>query len=365
MIIRDVIQVLETLAPPSLQESYDNSGLLIGSDDQICRGALISLDCTEDVVDEAIQANCNLIIAHHPIVFSGLKRITGSNYIQRVVIKAIQHQIAIYAIHTNLDNVFDGVNAMICQKLKLQNTSILSPITENLSKLETYIPISSYDKVAAALFEIGVGNIGNYSHASFSTEGIGSFKGNEASNPVLGEKGKLEYVQEKKFESIFPNHLRNIVVKTLFNAHPYEEVAYNITNLLNSNNRIGAGMIGNLEHPMDFDDFLPYLKQNMGAKVIRHTKAIPSKISKVAVCGGSGSFLLKKALEHKADVFITGDFKYHEFFDAEDKIVIADIGHYESEQFTKELIFSYLSEKFPTFAFLLSKIETNPIKYYY
>ncbi len=363
MKIKEITSYLEAIAPLHYQESYDNSGLLVGHPEQEVTKALICLDSTEAIVDEAIKHNCDLIIAHHPIIFSGLKKLNGKNYIERTVIKAIQHRIAIYAIHTNLDNIHDGVNSMIANKLGLEDTYVLQPKKEILKKLIVFVPIDAVEKVASAIHEAGAGHIGNYSHTSFRAPGLGTFKGNEASQPSIGTKGQLEEVQEFRFETVFLAHLENKVLKAMFTAHPYEEVAYDIVHLDNLTDMVGAGKIGHLPQAMDSKDFLLWVKEKFNIQCIRHTNLVKKQVLNVAICGGSGSFLLQDAIRQNADVFITADYKYHQFFDAEDKIIIADIGHYESEQFTKELIFELLSQKFPNFALHFSELNTNPIKY--
>ena len=363
MKISKIIQYLEQVAPPQLQESYDNSKLITGNKSWECSGVLLTLDSTEKIIDEAIKTGCNLVIAHHPIVFSGLKSITGRNYIERTIIKAIKNDIAIYACHTNLDHISGGVNKKIADKIGLKNLKILAPKKQLLQKLFTYVPKQNAETLKNALFEAGAGQIGNYSECSFSTEGIGTFKGNESSNPTIGEKGTRHHENEIKLEVIFPSYLQSKIVSALKEAHPYEEVAYEILTLENVHQEIGAGMIGELENPMETREFLQYLKLNMQVSCIRHTDLIHSTIKKVAICGGAGSFLLENAKRSGADIFITGDYKYHQFFDADGQIIIADIGHYESEQFTPELIYDILSQKFDNFAIRLSKQNTNPINY--
>jgi dinuclear metal center YbgI/SA1388 family protein len=361
MTISNIISTFTALAPESYQESYDNSGLLTGNQSMECTGVLISLDCIESIIDEAIAANCNLIVAHHPIIFSGLKKINGKNYIERTIIKAIKNDIAIYAIHTNLDNVTNGVNTRIADRLGLIHQQILAPKSNTFSKLITFIP----KEIADAVSKAGCGHIGNYSEAGFSTNGTGTFKGDEHSNPLIGKPNVLESVSEVRFETIFPSYMQYKVIAALKQAHPYEEVAYDIISLQNSNQNVGLGMIGDLEVGLDSLAFLSFLKEKMKTKVIRHSALVKDQILKVAVCGGSGAEFLPYAIAQGADIYITGDNKYHQFFDAEDKIIIADIGHYESEQFTIDLIFEYLSEKFPTFALQKSKIDTNPVNYYF
>ncbi len=359
-----LIRHLETFAPLNYQEDYDNSGLIVGDPNEEIQGALVALDCLESVVDEAILHNCNLIITHHPIVFKGLKKITGKNYVERVVLKAIKNNIALYAIHTNLDHVSYGVNGVISGRLGLKNTKILSPKGSILKKLVTFCPTAQADQVRAAIFAAGGGNISNYSECSFNAEGFGTFKAGEDTDPFVGEKGQQHQEPEVRIETIFKSQDQRKVLIALFEHHPYEEVAYDIYPLENKLDSVGAGMIGWLEEALDGAEFLRLLKNNMDATVIRHTRLLPKKIRKVAVCGGSGSFLLQAAIAAGADAFVTADFKYHEFFDADEKLVIADIGHFESEQFTSDLLIDIIQEKFPNFAIRLTEHNTNPINYF-
>jgi dinuclear metal center YbgI/SA1388 family protein len=363
MKIKEVTNYLESLAPRAYQESYDNSGLLTGDPDSDVTGILTTLDCTEAVVREAIETNCNLIVAHHPILFKGLKKLTGANYIERTLLLAIRHHIAIYAIHTNLDNVHTGVNRKIAEKIGLKNLEILDPKTDTLSKLVTFIPGNDVDAVMKALHEAGAGQIGEYKNCSFRVEGTGTFQPTAAAQPHIGEAGKQEYVRETRVEVIFPSHRQGALLDALKAAHPYEEVAYYLSRLENTNQEVGSGMIGELPVPMEPIEFLRRLKSNMELNTIRYT-ALPVKtVQKIAVCGGSGSFLLPKAIQKGADLYITADFKYHEFFDADGRITVVDIGHYESEIFTKELLQELLIKKFPTFAVNFSRTVTNPISY--
>ena len=362
MKIKAVTEYLEEFAPRQYQESYDNSGLLTGNNGMEITGVLITLDITEEVIDEAIGKKCNLIIAHHPIIFRGLKKLTGSTYVERCVIKAIKHDIALYAIHTNLDNVLKGVNNQIADKLGLTGRKILAPKSEILTKLETFVPLGQKEAVLEELYAAGAGKIGKYDACSFQTKGVGTFKPSPEAKPFIGKANKLEEVNEVKIEVIFPDYLQQPVLNALKNSHPYEEVAYYLTSLQNTHQEVGAGLIGSLREPMDAMSFLRQVKSSMHLQAIRHTAPV-KQVQKVALCGGSGSFLIKAAKAAGADVFITGDVKYHEFFDAENSLMIADIGHYESELFTKELIYDILSKKFSNFALNLSEIVTNPISY--
>ncbi|RKD20160.1 Nif3-like dinuclear metal center hexameric protein [Pelobium manganitolerans] len=363
MQIKELTNYLESIAPSNYQESYDNSGLIVGHPDTEINKALISLDCTEAVVDEAIAGGFDIIISHHPIVFKGLKKFNGATYVERVVMKAIAHNIAVYAIHTNLDSVATGVNAKICETIGLNNCKILVPKKDILKKLSFFVPIAQADKVKNAVYEAGAGEIGNYSNCSFSIEGTGSFKANEKADPYIGDEGELHFEKEQKVEVIYPIQNERKILAALLDSHPYEEVAYDIYSLDNAYQQVGAGMIAELPEEMDGLAFLQHLKKSMGLQVIRHTRILDKKIKRVAVCGGSGSFLLKNAIAAQADAFVTADFKYHEFFDAEEKLIIADIGHFESEQFTQHLLLDIITKKFPNFAIRLTESNTNPIKY--
>lgn len=362
MQIKDITKCLEEWAPPAYQESYDNCGLLVGDAQQEVSSILCTLDVTEAVIEEAMVRGANLIVAHHPLIFKGLKRVTGQHWVERCVLLAIRNNIGIYAIHTNLDKVQDGVNGRIAEKLGLKNPMILSP-ESNLSKLVTFIPHEAVDAVLRALYSAGAGEIGQYDHCSYQLEGTGTFRPGPEANPHTGSRNQDETVQEKRVEVIFPTHLSSRVLGALNAAHPYEEVAYYLSSLLNRNQDAGSGMVGELEKSVKTAVFLERLKGQMNTACIRHTAICREEIRRVALCGGAGSFLLKNAIAANADIFITGDFKYHEFFEADGKLVIADIGHYESEQFTKELLYDYLREKFTNIALHLSNEVTNPIKY--
>lgn len=364
MQIAEIIQFLESIAPPALQETYDNAGLITGSLQWECKGIIVSLDATEEVILEAKAKGANLVVAHHPIVFSGLKKITGKTYVERAIIRSIKEDIAIYAIHTNLDNVLAGVNGKIAEKMGLTNCSILQPKSDQLKKLYTFVPIAHAEAVRAALFAAGAGQIGNYSECSFNTAGLGTFKAGEGSSPFVGELGERHVEEELKLELIYPAWLEKSLVNALIKAHPYEEVAYDLVALDNSLNQVGAGLIGELPAAKSTADFLQLLKNQFNLKVIRHTDWDEKPIKKVAICGGAGSFLTKAAIAAGADAFVTGDVKYHEFFDAENKLLLADIGHWESEQYTIELLADHLSGKFPTFAVLKTGVKTNPVVYF-
>jgi len=364
MILRELINALETFAPLSLQESYDNSGLIYGNPEHEVESALLSLDCTEAVIDEAIDKGCKLVISHHPIIFSGLKKITGKSYVERTIIKAIQSGTAIYAIHTNLDNVYNGVNGKICEKLGLEKTRILQPMSGKLKKIVVFVPHAHAENVRKTMFEAGAGYIGQYDECSFNTSGEGTFRPLSGSNPFVGEQGKRQLESEIRIEMIVESWKLNSVLAAMQVAHPYEEVAFDVLALENEQKDIGMGMIGEFKDPMGIPAFLDMLKREMKVPVVKYTQTSGEMIRKVAVCGGSGSFLTSRALAVGADAFVTSDIKYHEFFDGEGRLLIADIGHFESEQYTSEILNDFLAKKFPTFATHFSAVRTNPVHYF-
>jgi dinuclear metal center YbgI/SA1388 family protein len=365
MQISDITGFLETLAPVVYQEHYDNAGLLTGSPDRECTGVLVTLDVTEEVVLEAVARRCNLIVAHHPIIFGGLKRLTGANYVERTVIAAVKQDIAIYAIHTNLDNVVaGGVNGRIAAVLGIVNGAALVPREGILLKLVCFVPVDHLEAVRAAVFAAGAGHIGAYSECSWVVEGAGTFKGGEGTQPFVGQPGSRHTEQEARLEAILPVHLSRAVVAAMKAAHPYEEVAFDLVPLANTHPGLGAGLVGELPEEIDEIAFLARIREVFGLAMIRHTRLTGHPVKRVAVCGGAGSFLISKALSAGASFFITADVKYHEFFDAGDRLVIADIGHFESEQFTVDLLLEVLLQKFRNFAVLKSETKTNPVSYF-
>jgi dinuclear metal center YbgI/SA1388 family protein len=364
MKISEVTGYLENMAPLYLQESYDNAGLITGNRELECSGIIVALDVTEDVVTEAVGKNCNLIVAHHPVIFRGIKNLTGKNYVERTIIASIKNGVAIYAIHTNLDNLVGGVNKKIAEKLNLQNCKVLLPREETLKKLVTFCPNKDAEKIRNALFHSGAGAIGNYSECSFNVEGTGTFKAEEGSHPFVGKIGERHLENETRIEVVFPGFLQNELIKELRNAHPYEEVAYYIGTLDNVRDDIGSGLVGELKREISGMELLKLLKEEFKLSVIKHTSLLQKSVKKIALCGGAGIFLLPKAIAAGAQAFITGDIKYHEFFDADNKILLADIGHYESEQYTIDLLTEFLQQKLPNFAVLKTEINTNPVNYY-
>jgi dinuclear metal center YbgI/SA1388 family protein len=363
MKLKEITAVLEEMAPLAYAEDFDNVGLLVGNADSEINGILVCHDALENVIDEAIAKNCNLVVCFHPIIFSALKKITGKNYVERVVLKAIKNDIAIYAVHTALDNHKDGVNKIFCDALGLVNTKILIPKQNFICKLITYTVPENADKLRNSLFEAGAGTIGNYDHCSFNSEGFSTYKGNEDSDPVIGEKGELTIGNEIKIEVTFKKHQQSAILKALFNNHIYEEVAYELYDLKNEHQNIGLGMIGELETALTERDFLQLVKDNMQCDGIRHSQFLHKNIKKVAVLGGSGSFAIKNAIQAGADAFLTADLKYHNFYEAENQLLLADIGHFESERYTKNYIVDFLRKKILNFAIILSEENTNPVKY--
>lgn len=361
MKIKEILTYLEKLAPLSYAEDFDNVGLLVGNASNEITNILVTLDTLENTLDEAIAKNCNLIVSFHPIIFKGLKSLTGKNYVERVVLKAIKNDIAIYATHTALDNVKLGVSGEMAKVLGLQKTKILIPKKNSIKKLLTYVPNAHAESLRKTLFEVGAGQIGNYKNCSYNTKGIGTYLPDEKANPSIGEIGKLQEEQETSLTVYFEKHQEQQVLETLFQNHPYEEVAYEISTLENENQHVGLGIYGELQNELAEKDFLNLLKDTFKLKTIRHSAFLAKPIKRVAVLGGSGSFALQQAIQVGADVYVSADFKYHDFFGAEKKILIADIGHYESEQFTKNLIVDYLTKKITNFAIILSETKTNPI----
>ncbi|MBK8341767.1 MAG: Nif3-like dinuclear metal center hexameric protein [Flavobacteriales bacterium] len=363
MRIKDVITVLEAWAPPSLQEDYDNCGLQVGDPSADVTSALVCLDCTEAVVAEAAAKGCGLIITHHPVIFKGLKSLVARTYVERTVLAALKHGIAIYAIHTNLDNVLNGVNGEIAARLGLLRTRVLAPRSGQLRKLAVFVPLAQAEAVRKALFGAGAGQVGAYDECSFSSEGVGTFKAGEGTDPFVGKVGERHQEPEVRVEVILPPHLEGRVVAAMRSAHPYEEVAFDLIPLANGHPGIGSGLVGEWDQPLEEGIFLSKLKEIFGLRSVRHTALLGQPVRRIALCGGSGSFLLEQAVASGADAFLTGDLKYHQYFDADRRLLLADIGHYGSEQFTPALIARYLEREMPTFAVRLTETVTDPIHY--
>lgn len=359
----ELTEVIESIAPVQTQESYDNSGLIVGKKDDIITGALITLDITEDVINEAVELGFNLIISHHPPIFKPLKRLNGTTATERCIISAIRQGIALYAAHTNLDNSLKGVNAIFAEKLKLSSTGILQPMKGMLRKLVVFVPVSHHQAVREAMFHAGAGVIGNYDCCSYNIQGNGTFRAQSGSNPYLGVEGELHTEPEIRIETILPSWLESKVVKAMLAAHPYEEVAWDSYELTNDFLQTGAGMYGQLSEPINEIDFMKNLKKVLGVPFLKHSPLLNRKIMKVGICGGSGNFLLQDAINSQCDAFITGELKYHDYFMTENKILLIEAGHYETEQFSKELLYRILKENFTTFALQISGISSNPVNY--
>jgi dinuclear metal center YbgI/SA1388 family protein len=363
MKIKDILLILEEMAPLAYAEDFDNVGLLVGNPESDATGILVCHDALESIIDEAITKNCNLVVCFHPILFSGLKKITGTTYVERAIIKAIKNDIAIYAVHTALDNHPEGVNKIFCDALGLKNTKILIPKENYIRKLVTYTIPENAEEVRNALFNAGAGSIGNYDNCSFNSKGIGTYMGNEHSNPEIGERFEFVQGDEIKIEVTFEKHLETKILKALFQSHTYEEVAYEIYDLKNRHQNIGLGMIGELEVPMNEKEFLVWVKDTMQTEGIRHSQLLQKPIQKIAVLGGAGSFAIKNAIQAGADAFLTADLKYHQFYEAENQLLLVDIGHFESERYTKNYIVDFLRKKILNFAIIFSEENTNPVKY--
>lgn len=370
MKIKQILDILEEMAPLAYAEDFDNVGLLVGNQDHEIKGVLVCHDALENVIDEAVAKHCNLVVCFHPILFSGLKKITGKNYVERSILKAIKNDIAIYAVHTALDNHKNGVNKIFCNALGLTKTKVLIPKSNFIQKLITYTVPENVEQVRNALFDAGAGKIGNYEDCSFNSQGIGTYMGNEDSNPEIGERFEFVEAPEIKIEVTFEKHLQSKILKALFSNHVYEEVAYEIYDLQNTHQNVGLGMVGELENPMSETDFMAFVKDAMHCGGIRHSAFLGKMVRKVAVLGGSGSFAIKNAIQAGADVLLTADLKYHNFYEAENQIILADIGHFESERYTKNYIVDFLKEKITNFApnlskdrIVLSEENTNPVKY--
>jgi dinuclear metal center YbgI/SA1388 family protein len=364
MQLKELTSFLDRYAPPAYQEDFDNSGLLVGEPDSELNGVLIALDCTEAVVDEAVEKGVNAIVTHHPIIFGSLKGLTGKDHVERTVMKALRNNVAIYATHTNLDKVRHGVNARFAEKLGLRNTRVLAPMKEHLVKLVFFCPTRSADEVRQAVFEAGAGSIGDYDRCSFNAEGFGTFRASDGTTPHVGRIGEEHREVELRLETVLPAYRQNEVVRRMKEAHPYEEVAYDLYPIANEDPSNGFGMIGDLEEATDEEVFLKKLKERMRTGCVRHSPLLERPVRKVAICGGAGRFLMKDAVREGADAFVTADLKYHEFFDAEGRILLADIGHYESEQYTVELLSEAVRTEFPKFAVLASEVNTNPVNYF-
>jgi dinuclear metal center YbgI/SA1388 family protein len=363
-LIRDIINVLETAAPLHLQESYDNAGLSCGNPYLECSGALVALDLTMEVIHEAILHNKNLIITHHPPIFKGIKQLVYGDAVSDLLIACIKNDICVYASHTNLDNVLQGVNGEIAARLNLQKTRVLQPLSGTHRQLVAFVPEKNEESIKSALFEAGAGTVGLYDECSFSTAGTGTFRPLKGSNPFTGKLNTRSNEQEVRLEFIYPVHLENRILEALHMAHPYETVAYSVYPLANKFGELGAGIIGELDEPVTVQHFFEQVKNKFHTGIIRHSEIFKPTISRIAICGGSGKSLIINALKNNADLFLTSDLGYHDFFLAGKQMILADMGHFESEQFTSDLILRLINEKIPTFAVQKAASKTNPVNYF-
>ena len=355
---------LEELIPPAFQEQYDNSGLQVGDPDASINSVLLTVDVTSEVIAEAREHGCNLIISHHPLIFTPLKRIAGGSETELCVASAVRGGIAIYSAHTSFDNVSWGVSHILAEKIGLTKIRVLAPLKGKLSKLIAFVPVSHAARVREALFAAGAGHIGNYDRCSFNVPGDGTYRAGEGADPYAGQVGEDHSEPEIRIEAVMPSHLSSSCVRALLAAHPYEDVAYDIIALENEYHGAGAGAIGTLPATLTGIMLLERLKEVTGIPVIRYSGDTARTVKTIAVCGGSGSDLISVAARAGADAFVTGDIKYHAFAQAPHDMIVADIGHYESEKFSLELLHNLIKKKFPKFALRFSGIKTNPVNYH-
>jgi dinuclear metal center YbgI/SA1388 family protein len=333
MIVKNLIKHIETWAPPGIAWEKDNVGLQLGSTQSQITNVLLCLEVDSKVVDDAIKKRCNLIISHHPLIFTPLKSITDRDNQSDLIKKIIKNDINVFSAHTNLDFAKDGVSFQLAKKLKLQQIRFLKNLSSNQYKIVVFVPEKFVEKVASAMHIAGGGQIGDYSNCSFRIVGQGTFKGSNSTNPFVGIKGNLEYVREIRLEMIANSFDLPKILSAMKESHPYEEVAYDLYKLNNENVNFGMGAIGVLNQSMTKEEFLFYVSKSLKIKNFRYNSGKKNKIRTVAVCGGSGSDLADEAIKQNADAFITADVKYHKFQDVQNKILLIDAGHYETEIF--------------------------------
>jgi dinuclear metal center YbgI/SA1388 family protein len=364
MLIKEILTEIERLAPLPLQEGFDNAGVQVGDVNREVTGALLCLDVTEKVVHEAVEKGCNLIISHHPLAFKPFKSLTGNTYIERCLIKSCKYDLVIYSAHTNLDNAVGGVNYRLAEIIGLRKVRILSPQKQALLKIVTFVPEAHAETVRNALFEAGAGHTGNYDSCSFNLPGDGTFRAGENCHPYCGEAGKLHHEKEIRIETILPAFRKSNVLRALLSVHPYEEPAFDIYPLENVRHTAGSGIVGELPESEDAHEFLARIKKLFQADCVKHSGGWTGQfVRKIAVCGGSGAFLIPEAMAAGAEVFVTGEAKYNDFYDVENKLLLAVIGHYETEICTKDIFFDVISKKSATFAVHISNTDSNPVKY--
>ena len=365
MTIKDVTTFLEQKFPLYLQEDFDNCGVQCGDVRQEISGAMVCFEMSEQVIDEAIDKGCNLVISHHPLMLKrGICKIVPTDRVGAMICKALAHNMVLYSMHTNIDSGEGGGNDAFAEKLRLRNVKVLEPHKGMYRKLVVFVPKENAETLKSALFAVGCGVQGNYDSCGYTLHGQGQFRPLEGANPHIGEENHLEHVDEERVEMIYPTGLQRAVVQAIYDNHPYEEPAFDLLPLENESRTIGLGRIGELPKELPVSDFLGYLKDNLGFIHCRYCGDETKMIRKVAVCGGGGSSFIDLAIASGADAYVSGDFKYHDFFKSYQKTLLVDIGHYEGEFFIKNIIFNLLNEKFSTFATLISKMESLEVKFF-
>lgn len=365
MKIREITNYLESKFPLYLQEDFDNCGVQCGDIQQDITNILVCFDMSEQIIEEAIEKKCNLVISHHPLMLRhGICKIEPKDRVGKILFKALTNNIVLYSMHTNIDSGEGGGNDAFAELLQLENLEVLAPHKENFQKLNIYVPNDAVDNLKNALFKIGCGVQGNYANCCYSSEGTGQFKPLEGSKPAIGNLNQIEHVSEVRLEMIFPAYLQTNVIKTVYDHHPYEEPAFELLNLEKKSRKNGLGRIGCLPEKMTVTDFLKYVKEKMQLEDLRFCGDENKIIEKVAVCGGGGANFIDLAISQNADAYVSGDFKYHDFFKSESGTLLVDIGHYEGEYFIKNIIFKLLKEKFTTFAVLISEREKKQVRHF-
>lgn len=362
--LKTLLAGLEQWVPFVWQENYDNAGLILGDPNQQIRKALVCFDVTPEVVDEAVRNEADLILSHHPAIFKGIKRINPASRLGYMLKQSLCHDIAWCALHTNLDNTLSGVNSWLCEHLGLQEVRPLVPLQGIYGKLQVYVPEAYAEKLRQALAEAGCGAGTKYDTCSYTSRGEGRFRAGSQAHPFTGRIGELHCEAECKIECLYPLHKTRQVLDVLRTNHPYEEPAFDLLPLQNEAVEQGAGAIGILPETMQERELLDKLKELTGVHCIRHSGFQGRRIKKIALCGGSGGSFIANACGQKADVYITGDLKYHDFTDTEPGTWLVDIGHFESEKFAMELIFRFIRKNFPNFAVSISEQAKNPVSFY-
>lgn len=363
MKISEITGAIEKYAPLWLQEEWDNAGLQVGDTDREATGAVLCVDATEAIVDEAIDRGVNLVISHHPLLFRGLKRITGRTATERIVAKALKHDIAIYSAHTNMDSAPGGVSWATGRRAGLTAMRTLVPQQGRLMKLAVFVPSAYSNAVSEALWNAGAGRMGNYDRCAYMTDGRGTYRPLPGADPAIGTVGQSHTEAETRIEVVFPTAISGRVVQAMLKAHPYEEPAFDLIPLANDITSAGLGVIGSLKTPMPASEYIAWVKQALGIGAIPYAGDARRMVHRVALCGGAGAEFIGNAIAAGADLYMCGDLKYHDFTTHADSIVLADIGHYESEQCTKEIFYDIIQKNFPNFATYYAEEDKNPISY--